>query len=71
MTGDAGKIEATLRRVIELDAGNQQAYVALATFYVDENKLDEAVNQLEYLLKLEPDHREARLLMESLPRPKG
>ena len=71
MTGGAGKIEATLRRVIELDASNQQAYVALANYYVDQNKLDEAVHQLESLLKLEPDHREARLLMESLPRLKG
>ena len=70
-TGDADRIESTLRRVIELDASNQQAYVALASYYVDQNKLDEALHQLEYLLKLEPDHREARLLMESLPRPKG
>jgi tetratricopeptide (TPR) repeat protein len=70
MTGNEGRIEATLRRVIELDASNQQAYVALANFYVDQNKPDEAFHQLEYLLTLEPDHREARLLMESLPTPK-
>ena len=47
MTGDVGKTEATLRRVIELDAGNQPAYVALANYYVDQNRMDEAARQLE------------------------
>lgn len=45
--------------------------MALANFYIDQHKLDEALHQLEHLLTLEPDHTEARLLMESLPRPKG
>lgn len=48
-TGDLKKQEVALRKIVDLDSTDHQAFVALANLYVDQNNLEEAREQYEGL----------------------
>lgn len=55
--GDTGHFETLMRRIIELDPDNANAYNSLGYTYVEQNRnLDEARDLLERALELEPDN---------------
>ena len=55
--GKMDEFEALMRRVIELDPNNANAYNSLGYTYADQNrKLDEAQDLLERALELDPDN---------------
>src|SRR3546814_15697582 len=55
--GKRDEFEALMRRVIELDPNNANAYNSLGYTYADQNRnLDEAQDLLERALDLDPDN---------------
>ncbi len=57
-TPDSKKVEAHLRRAIELDPSFAAPVLALGKLYVRENRLDEAINFLERAVALQPNQAE-------------
>ena len=51
---DTANEEATLRRLIEVDPTNLQAFAGLATMYVQQGKLDQAKAEYEEISKKQP-----------------
>ena len=49
--GDLGKVEATLRKAIEVDPSNSPAYDMLGNFFASQGKLDQAVKEFEELAR--------------------
>lgn len=52
--GDAPRAEEVLHQAIAADAANLQAYDMLATLYLKQQKLDQALAQAENLAKIQP-----------------
>jgi len=53
-TGDPAKGEAYLRRAIEIDASNLEAYSALGSLYLSQQKPDQAIAEFDKLAALQP-----------------
>lgn len=53
--GDTRKAETLLRKAVELDPANLDAYASLGNLYLDENRLDEARQEFETLARQHPD----------------
>lgn len=52
--GDLAATERTLRRVIEVDAAQLEAYALLGQFYASQNRLDEARAEFERVAQVRP-----------------
>jgi predicted Zn-dependent protease len=68
--GNLKKSEHALRRTIEIDASNLQAYELLTRQYTSQNRLHEVLRELEELSKREPSRRTHSLLCFSKRREK-
>lgn len=60
------KAENALHTAVKLDGENADYRLMLAEFYVDFNLLKRAEGELNRLLTIFPDHREAKTLLDSL-----
>jgi Tfp pilus assembly protein PilF len=54
-TGDLARAQAFLRRAVETDASNIEAYMDLARVYVAEQRLDQAVGEFDRVAARQPD----------------
>ena len=64
--GESARAEAALRRVIELDAANMQAFELLGQLYIREGRLDAAREQFETLAGRAPQSVGARTMVAML-----
>ena len=55
LTGDSARVEATLKRVVELDPSNLRAFGALGQFYYAAGRLADAQKQFEELARQNPN----------------
>jgi tetratricopeptide (TPR) repeat protein len=64
--GDVKKAEELLRKTIDADPSNFQAYGTLGRLYVTQNRLDEALKEFETLAKRQPRPVQAHTMVGSL-----
>jgi len=64
--GDAPRAEEVLHQAIAADAANLQAYDMLATLYLKQQKLDQALAQAENLAKIQPRAVGAHTMVASI-----
>jgi tetratricopeptide (TPR) repeat protein len=64
--GNVKEALAHVRKSIQLDPKQQEAYFLLAGLHVGLNQLNEATREYEHILRLDPDNREARLFLATL-----
>ena len=62
-SGDSAKQEATLNKILEVDANNMQAFIGLATLYLRQGKLDQAKARYEALSTRGPSVSAARTMV--------
>jgi tetratricopeptide (TPR) repeat protein len=55
-TGEFPEAEAALKKAIELDPSNFEAYAQLGNFYLGRNRLDEALQEYKEAAKRRPEH---------------
>ena len=65
--GDPAEAEALLQRAIELEPDNPHGHFGLAMAYASRSDLARARDELETVLRLDPEHAGARALLERLP----
>jgi putative PEP-CTERM system TPR-repeat lipoprotein len=61
-TGDLSKSEQTLRKTIDADPSNLQAYAMLGRLFVSQKRLDEALKEFDALSKRQPRSVQAHTL---------
>ena len=66
--GQPGPAEAALRKARELDADDPAIAYALAVFYAQQGRREEALREAEALLQRQPGHRQAAQLVQGLRR---
>jgi tetratricopeptide (TPR) repeat protein len=59
---DVPAAEADIRRSLEIDRDNHLAYAVRAAMHIDHNRFDEAVADLDIVLRLKPDFGDAHRL---------
>jgi tetratricopeptide (TPR) repeat protein len=64
--GDVKKALAHVKKSLELNPRQQEAYFLLAGLDVGLNQLDEAIKEYEHILVMDPENREARLFLATL-----
>jgi tetratricopeptide (TPR) repeat protein len=63
--------EAALRKVLQLDPDSNNAFMSLARIYIDSGRRDEAITELEELLKRKPAEESALALLGILRSERG
>ena len=61
--GDSAAAESAFRRVLELDGSRLDAYTSLARIYVQQNRLDDALNEFDQRAKRDPKDASARTMI--------
>jgi tetratricopeptide (TPR) repeat protein len=61
--GDAAAAEKYLRRTLEKDASNLEAYSTLGQLYIQQQKLDQAKKEFEEVVRRQPDSVPARTMI--------
>ena len=61
-----GEIEVYLNKFMELHPANLNMRIGLAGIQYKRGKLEDAINNLEYILALDPEHESAREMLESV-----
>jgi len=62
------KAESELQTAVKLDGENADYRIMLAEFFISFNLLKRAEGELNRLLTIFPNHREAKLMLDSLPK---
>jgi len=70
-SGNLVEAESEYRKLLEADSENIPAHLALGLLFEEQGLVNKALQEYQEVIKINPDHEEARILINSLQERRG